>query len=144
VAEEFQNLRKKSLSIRIFFELAMGIFVGISSIIILYWRGNLWNFNGSNPISYSGDILFYANTVFNAQIGNVFIGSSLGGPTGQQIGLSAFGVFWIPMWIVGQLASPENGPWLAMFRWWLGTFSTRVECLRHSRQPCGEKQKRAH
>lgn len=112
----------KSKSYSLIIDLFSMFFSGITSVVLIYWRGGVSKLITSNPFSYSGDYLFFANLVKNAQDGNLIDGHTLGGSLGQDFHLNSFGIWWIPMWIAGHFGSGRNGPWLAMFNWWLFSY----------------------
>lgn len=103
-------------------EAGIALILGLAALLIFRWRADIGALDTSSPILYANDNLFWGNMIFNAQLGNVFTGQSLGAPLGQQIGLSAWGVEWVMMWITGHLAPGDNGPWLAMARYWQLTY----------------------
>lgn len=97
---------------------ALAALSGAVSLLLFRWRADWSTLDERMPYSYFGDFLTYGNAVFNAQQGNPFTSATLGGPAGQQLGLSSYGVEWFPAWIVAQLAPATDGPWLATFRYW--------------------------
>lgn len=99
-------------------ELSLAGLLGLGCLLLFRVRSGWSSVDTGLPYLYFADPLQYANAVFNAQMGNPFEGPTLGGPTGQQMGLSSYGVEWAPAWFAAQLASPENGPWQAQYRYW--------------------------
>jgi len=74
------------------------------------------------PLDYSADILQYGNWVSNAQHGSVLFTKHLGGPLGQEYGLSAYGYEWVQSKFVSIFAHYSSGPWLAMNRYIIFTY----------------------
>lgn len=103
-------------------EVGIALMVGLASLIIIRWRSGWGALDAEAPMMYHGDMLQFGNMVLNAQLGNVFLGHPLGAPSGQQIGLSAYGVEWIQMWLTAHMAPSTNGPWLAIARYWQLTY----------------------
>lgn len=99
-------------------EVALTMATGALIYALFIWRSGILALDLRTPITYGGDSLLYGNFVFNAQLGDVFKGLSLGAPGGQQMGWSAWGVEWFQSWVVGHLASGADGPWMAMARYW--------------------------
>jgi len=102
--------------------------VGLSSVFIFIFRSGWSDLNINQPLSYFADPLYYANLVRNAQSGNVFLGSGLGAPQGQQYGLSAYGFEWIQSYFISLFATEELGPWLALNRFAIYTFFATGFC----------------
>jgi len=101
----------------------VAFFTSAGSVFIFLSRSQWNKVNIKEPLFYLADQLTYANLVANAQAGNVFVGSHFGGPGGQQIGSSAYGVEWIQSIFVSFFASFNSGPWLAMNRYFIFTYA---------------------
>lgn len=100
------------------FDLGLALASGILCLWIFRWRAEWSNIDIRNPSLYLFDPLYYANAVWNAQLGDVFTGRSLGSPGAQQIGLSSYGVEWVQAWFTGQLDRNPMSPWRAIYRYW--------------------------
>ena len=101
------------------------IYLLINAILpmILFMRVSGWSkISAKYPLDYSADILQYGNWVSNAQSGSVLFTKHLGGPLGQQYGLSAYGFEWIQSKFVSIFADYSSGPWLAMNRYILFSY----------------------
>jgi hypothetical protein len=121
---DLRIMNKHHVKSQLTLDLCLMIFSGVIATLVAFWRFGLKNINPSNPIVYSSDNLFYANLVKNAQAGGVFDGNTLGGSLGQQFQLSTFGAsYWAPTWIASHVASAKEGPWLAMFVWWILSYA---------------------
>ena len=103
-------------------DLLTALATGVFSIAIFYSRSGWGHLKPKLPLMYFGDPIYYANLVHNAQLGNPLFGKNLGGPSGQQLNLTAYGFEWVQSWIVSLFASASSGPWLAMNRFVLFTF----------------------
>ena len=103
-------------------DLLIALVTGILSVAIFYSRSGWGHLRPKLPLMYFADPIYYANLVHNAQLGNPLLGKNLGGPTGQQFNLTAYGFEWVQSWIVSLFASTSSGPWLAMNRFVLFTF----------------------
>ena len=101
------------------------IITGLTAFVAIYIflaRSQWSKLKLKDPLFYLADQLTYANLVSNAQAGNPFLGAHLGGPAGQQIGLSAYGVEWAQSYFVSFFADFHSGPWLAMNRFFIFTY----------------------
>ena len=103
-------------------DLLTALVTGFFSVAIFYSRSGWGHLKPKLPLMYFGDPIYYANLVHNAQLGNPLFGKNLGGPSGQQLNLTAYGFEWVQSWIVSLFASASSGPWLAMNRFVLFTF----------------------
>lgn len=99
-------------------EAGIALILGLAALLIFRWRSGIGALDTSSPILYQADMFVFGNDVFNGQLGDLFLGHTLGGSQGQQMGLSAYGIEYVQWWIAGHLASGDNGPWLAIARYW--------------------------
>lgn len=108
--------------LNLFRELSIALGTGIASVAMFYSRSGWSQLKPKLPLMYFGDPIYYANLVHNAQLGNPLFGKNLGGPSGQQFNLTAYGFEWVQSWVVSLFAAASSGPWLAMNRFVLFTF----------------------
>lgn len=99
-------------------DLGLTIACGVLALLVFRWRSHWSSIDVHQPYTYFADSLTYGSAVFNAQQGHPFLSDTLGGPLGQQLGLSSYGVEWTPAWFVAHFAAADGGPWPAMYRYW--------------------------
>jgi len=97
------------------------IFAGAVPVFIFMNRSGWLTLKIDQPLMYFADPLYYANMVANAQQGHPLTGENLGGATGQQYSMSAYGFEWVQSLFVSWFANSQEGPWLAQNRFFIYT-----------------------